>query len=714
MKIKIMLSMLAAALLAAACKPETEEILPPDAPVLEITEQTSTSFTVAWDAVEGADRYTWDFNAEQGDTEETSLSFDGLESDAAYTVRVKSVSTTTSTESDWAEIEVILVSGTDDVKFNITAYEEDYFIHVSTEPTADDFPYYFEPIPASIYDSFGNDPEAMFEELIASRVEAAGGDAGAAFLDCHFIGAQDKSYNISMYLEQVWYVLIGGINVHMTATTPVEAVEVPVDMPHSDNTFTVALEECSLTAVEFKVTPSNDDQYAVVLYDTEDVDELSQTQLRAFLRSLVTDNSLCRGEETARYERNIMPSHAYSFFVFGYENGVITTDGITREDVVTPDPEVVDELEFTFNIEVLGPQKADVEIIPSNEEAAYYYEVVSAEAWVNTYQSSGRKVIEAYAGGNVASYLDRWGSTGTQTYTYDSFVLSNPDGDDYVLFAVGYNIVGGEVEFTTEDYEEFSTIQQGGGGQDEEITFTFNIMPQGPGEVYVEVVPSVESTSYFYEVVPLSDWAMFYQGNPVWYIEDNYYGYGYDSPAAFLSDNGVTGTDGYLYDNLTPGKEYVVFAIGFGISGDNVSYFNYEYLDFTAPEEQGGGDDDGLTFDLSIEGEANGEFVVNIQPSDETVPYIYAVMSELEWDKYFPDNLYDYFYQRYEASGYEGSFAQYIEDNSRTGSYYGTSTGFYNDGREYYFQLIAAGVTVEGEDVTFYSQTDMEDFYATW
>ena len=83
---------------------------------------------------------------------------------------------------------------------------------------------------------------------------------------------------------------------------------------------------------------------------------------------------------------------------------------------------------------------------------------------------------------------------------------------------------------------------------------------------------------------------------------------------------------------------------------------------------------------------------MNIQPSDETAPYIYAVMTDSEYDDFYPDNLYDYFYGRYENSGYEGTFAQYIED---------------------YFYLVAAGVTIEGDDVTFYSPAE-SDYYEMW
>ena len=124
-----------------------------------------------------------------------------------------------------------------------------------------------------------------------------------------------------------------------------------------------------------------------------------------------------------------------------------------------------------------------------------------------------------------------------------------------------------------------------------------------------------------------------------------------------------------------------------------------------------------MTFDLSITGggEPGNEFNISITPSVDDVPYVYAVMEEsAEWEVYFPDNLYDYFHARYEASMYDGTFAQYVEDIMLTGSYNGKSEGFANDGDDWYFKLVAAGVTIEGENVTFYSPTEMNGFYEMW
>lgn len=694
-----------------ACKTDEDGIVL-ETPVLSIADTTSTSFTVAWEAVENADMYTYEFREEQASTESLSVTFDGLIPDSMYTVKVKAVSTSASVESEWAEISVTLLSQEAETpKLNLVAEMTDRFtLNVRTSPTDKELSYYFEPLPGSVYEDAGNEPEAVLQDMLASYLQYYG-DAATAFAELAMTGDGNRNYDITEYAEAEFHVVGAGIDAALGITTDVEHVVLSVDVPVSDNTFDVSIVEKTQSRIVVSVVPSNSDQYAIILQDKETVDAMSGVSLRRFLLGLVTDNSLCTGEETMTYEKNIVPSHDYTVLVFGYEDGMMTTD-VSREDVRTPDPEVVPDLEFTFNINPTGPQEAEVEVIPSNQSAAYFYDVVTADAWYNTYQGSAQNVIEAYAsnyGWTLLKYLERYGSAGTQNYTYDSYVLTEPGGA-YVLFAIGYNIDNGTVTFTTQDYEEFSTPDGGGQGGGDDLGFYFDIYPQSAGEVFIRVTPTDDQVSYFYDVMPVADWAMYYQYEPSMYVEDMAYP---GDVVDYLSQYGSMGVEEYLY-SLVPGGDYIVFAIGYNVSGETVTYLNYEFAEFTAPEDQGGDPGDGLTFYLSIEGETNGEFVVDIQPSDETAPYIYAVMTDSEYDDFYPDNLYDYFYGRYENSGYDGTFAQYIEENTRTGDYYGTSTGFYNDGSSWFFKLVAAGVTVEGDEVTFHSQAEMENFYETW
>ena len=576
--------LLCAALLAAAVSCNTdEEGIVLSTPVLSIADTTSTSFTVAWEAVENADMYTYEFGEDQASTEELSVTFDGLVPDSMYTVKVKAVSTSASVESEWAEISVTLLSQEAETpKLNIVAEMTDRFtLNVRTSPTDKELPYYFEPVPGSVYEDAGNEPEAVLQDMLASYLRYYG-DAAAAYAELAMTGDRNRNYDITEYAEAEFHVVGAGIDAALGITTEVEHVALSVDVPVSDNTFDISIVGKTQSSIVVSVVPSNSDQYAIILQDKETVDAMSGVSLRRFLLGLVTDNSLCTGEETMTYEKNIVPSHDYTVLVFGYEDGLMTTD-VSREDVRTPDPEAVTDLEFTFNINPTGPQEAEVEIVPSNQSAAYFYEVVTADAWYNTYQVSAQNVIEAYAsniGWTILRYLEQFGSIGTQNYTYDSFVLTEPGGD-YVLFAIGYNIDNGAVTFTTQDYEEFSTPEGGGQGDGGDLGFYFDIYPQSAGEVFIRVTPTDDEASYFYDVMPIEDWTYYYSYEPSMYIEEMAYP---GSVVEYLRQYGSTGVDEYMY-SLAPGEEYVVFAIGYAVSGETVTYLNYEFAGFTAPED---------------------------------------------------------------------------------------------------------------------------------
>lgn len=110
---KSRLTILAAAFLviAASCnkeKPE-EEPISLSAPQLSVAETTTDSFRITWEPVEGAEKYAYEFQGSNDYVTVTELSFTGLEPGETYNVKVKSVSS--STESEWAEIDVTLEPG---------------------------------------------------------------------------------------------------------------------------------------------------------------------------------------------------------------------------------------------------------------------------------------------------------------------------------------------------------------------------------------------------------------------------------------------------------------------------------------------------------------------------------------------------------------------------------------------------------------------------
>lgn len=130
-------ALLAIVALAASCeKTNPDEGNPDDGlpqetklekPVLSVTGETATSFTIQWEAIENADSYTCTINdgAEQKTTG-TSISFSSLAA-GKYTVKVKATSENEAyADSDWASCEVTLAAQ-EDGTFSLDVYLSDKY-----------------------------------------------------------------------------------------------------------------------------------------------------------------------------------------------------------------------------------------------------------------------------------------------------------------------------------------------------------------------------------------------------------------------------------------------------------------------------------------------------------------------------------------------------------------------------------------------------------
>lgn len=347
----------------------------------------------------------------------------------------------------------------DEFAFNMDVKADGLSLIVTTAPTDKNFPYYLEPIPASLYEDAGMDATAFFSGMMEEYGVYFGSPA-EAFGQISMTGDKHLKYDISRHAEEKFYVLLAGIDQDLNLTTTVECVAVDIELPESDNEFDVSVDVIEQDRIVFTIRPLYDDLYAVVLQDTETVNEMSDTQLRSFLSSLVWDSNVFIGEISMEYAKNISPSHDYSLFVFGWD-GTFTTD-LYRTDVRTLDPEDVDELTFELDIDVHGPTEATAYIVPSNNKATYFYDVMSMSDWTGTYNEDPSLYIKAMADNmyrTEAEYLDLFGSVGPEEYYYDSFYLS--PGNDFVLFALGYSVNDdGSVSYLAPQHIEFSTPEE--------------------------------------------------------------------------------------------------------------------------------------------------------------------------------------------------------------------------------------------------------------
>lgn len=424
------------------------------APVLKLEEKTETSFRVVWEPVEGAEKYGYEFEGTSGQVDVAEITLSGLEPGSSYCLKVKSISS--DAESEWAEIAVTLDENQPvPFSFNMKVSAEGMTVKVVTSPTDKEATYYFEPVPKSLFEEFGSDPEALFASMMSDYMRHYG-SAAAAYEKICMKGDKEKSYDISKYAEEKFYVVIAGIDDNLNMTTEAESAETDIELPVSDNTFEIALLELEQTRILVGVTPSNDDQYSIILQDTKTLDGMTETQLRNFISGLVGESNICSGETNMLYEKNIAPSHDYSILVFGWES-TFTTE-ITRKDFRTPDPEDVETLTFEMTADVKGPTTAICKIVPSNGKASYFYDVASVEDWAEKYQNDPKVYIEKMASDKnwtEVRYLTQFGSVGVQEYTYGKSYLK-PDSE-FVLFAVGYKIDGDRVTYLKPQQITFRT-----------------------------------------------------------------------------------------------------------------------------------------------------------------------------------------------------------------------------------------------------------------
>ena len=454
MKLKLLL--FAAILIAAvSCSTQDDEAVSSlSVPELVISDVTDSSFKVSWESVEGAEEYQYEFDGETGAVTETELSFSNLEAGATYALKVKAVSS--AAESAWAESSVTLLPKEEvPLAFNLEARAEGFDLYVTTSPSDKDATYYMEPLPESMYLEAGGDVEALFKRMMSDYTNFFG-SVEAAYNRICMKGDKNLKYDISQYAERKFYVLIAGIDENLNLTTGVEVAEVEVDFPISDNQFQVDVVELVQNRIVVKVTPSNDDQYAIILQDTETVDAMTQTQLRSFLTNLVNENNIVSGEMMKVYEKNIVPSHDFSILVFGWDKSFTTE--ISRTDIRTPDPEEVEQLTFELSVDVQGPTSAVCKIVPSNNKATFFFDVAPAKDWVEKYQSDPRIYIEKMASQynwTLTKYLTQFGTVGPQEYRCGKSYLT-PDSD-FVLFAIGFHDNGGEITYLEPQQMSFST-----------------------------------------------------------------------------------------------------------------------------------------------------------------------------------------------------------------------------------------------------------------
>lgn len=366
----------------------------------------------------------------------------------------------------------------------------------------------------------------------------------------------------------------------ITVTT-LEKEEEP-DIPVEEGlTFTVTDDDITSTYIYMTVIPSDETaQYSYILTDTKTVEGYSDlSELAYLLINISGEMEILQGTQPMLFEVNIRPAHQYTLLLFGYEGTEITSE-VFRHDVETPEGEINEGMTFDMFAEVEGPTSIYVDIYPSDNEAYYFYNVITLEEY-EYYKDDLTQYIRdvcADVGISIDRYMRQFASVGPEDYTFTGL---DPD-TEYILFAAGCELLDNDVRFFTPQlYEgELRTPPVSSGVED--LTFTELQFSVGAKGVFTMITPSNLSTTYVYSFMTVEEYGT--------YINDME---GYFSMLA--SEEGLS-LAGYIQGNMVSGKisetlpitleggySYKLMAVGVSLVGTNVTFGTPQATSYAVP-----------------------------------------------------------------------------------------------------------------------------------
>ncbi len=188
----------------------------------------------------------------------------------------------------------------------------------------------------------------------------------------------------------------------------------------SDNTFEVKITNIKARSIDFSVTPSNDDQYAIVIVPNSEVS--SYTDVDELVGDLYGSYGWFETYNGA-YEatKELKAGTQYAFLVFGIEDNAATT-ALTKKVFTTLEPGDPTKLTFTLTTsqgEVQGFE-LNFKITPSDDTVDYFFELVNEDCTAKQLLAYEEGMIEKNAtwGLDRKSYFSIMSSHGEDEYTY--------------------------------------------------------------------------------------------------------------------------------------------------------------------------------------------------------------------------------------------------------------------------------------------------------
>lgn len=525
-----------------------------------------------------------------------------------------------------------------------------------------------------------------------------GGDDG--ILDWHIAGWKDNYWGDPWEVEMSYYLYDGvretsgkqmfraglewdkayvlyafGMAEDGTNTVPVVTERFhTLALPHSDNTFQTKVLSVGddgsgyYKKVTVKVTPTNDDPYAVLVQEARYVDSYDgsegKTEEDYFKHQFVGYvYDVYTGEQTLEFP-GLRADKDHYVVVAGYEDGPTTGLYATpfKSSDMTAGGDDERDLSFSIAVSDVTIRNASITITPSDPELPYYFYVMPKEK----FESIGGKdaIFEEFDKTwweyNASWYEDtEWTDflplalvSGEQSFTLEDVLSYLPRWEtDLVVYAYGLDFDG--VKYTPVEVAEFSTLPR----NHSDLTFKLELEDIGvdPNSTsglkyiaHVKVTPSDPDATYsmiwhktiFYDK---------YTDNADLTMDD----YLFEDFAKYVTDT-YTGTQTFELDELWKGDEYYCVVAGFD-EAPNTDPFVLALKPGQEAERKD-------AFKIEVSDISVRDAYITITPPDEEMPYYWFVMRKEKYERYGGD---EGIFEQFDKEWYE-FVAEISQDPSLT------------------------------------------------
>ena len=380
--------------------------------------------------------------------EATEYKIDSLTAQTTYVVyaavRVENKTAVSSLEVTTAEN----ANTPDKVEFEVSFVVDPSAVNLTVKPQDTTKPYFYYIMEKKVFDDTYEGNAALAAQsdiniIINEYLEFVGGTPAEALSQMLLTGESTSSFPVygnRQYISYVCYTdpqdgkVIGDVEVYEFAGPEVTP---------SSNTFTIEVLSTTFRSIEYAITPSNDDTYSYSLITKEQFD---QQPVEEYIANMMAVNGMFMPYTNgyfSRLEEYLSSDTEYVLIVFGYSAGVCTTEPTVQIIKTNPQGDA-SQCSFEINAQALNRYTLSYEVIPSDENVVYYYDIClgdeTADGIKNMLDAAIDEQISIGWLSNRAEYYSIWSTYGTA----NDQTLVRPYDGGYKAYAVAIDSKTGE------------------------------------------------------------------------------------------------------------------------------------------------------------------------------------------------------------------------------------------------------------------------------